>query len=170
MGILSLSKLNMLNLDKQFKHGLNLDENKVRVEFDCNSVSLSTESATRKSFKKQTDEKIENLCLFPADCNRNTFFGEGRSYYVRNENLDTKKFNPFSRLEWESPNQYNFFINSPMNVMEIRVVLDTQEKESGKEKSIVIAQQRVPLSDLSMYLEDVQAGQPNNFAIEFNYL
>lgn len=171
MGILSFSDIKLLNLEKRFKNILDPAQNPVRVEFECNSVHLRSDPAERRALAKPAGDPEEytrdQYCLYPRNNSTEDFFSEGRRYFMSNRRR-AKNASPLSWLEWGS--QFNFFINSPHNTVDIKLVMDIKDSQSGRLEPNVIGRQSIPVAELSMYLDEAQVGHENNFAVEFSYL
>lgn len=108
---------------------------------------------------------------------------EGCTYKIASNSTAGPRGQPdqFSRADlssllWESPQQFNVFISSPLDVVEFRVLLETPGPRPGTTESHIIAQSRIPVSVLSLCLDAPGSSKPQDgrnarpFAIAMDYI
>jgi hypothetical protein len=175
IGIMSFSEFSLLNLEKKFRdQQLFLDKNKVRIELKCNTISMSSENATLVNHKEKEEQK--DIAFYPANRSYDTYFSEGKSYKLSNciqtsQNKSVvmaKNVDPYSSLQWKNNGQFNAFVNSAHNQVEINIIVDTIEVDTGRKKSFTVGRQKIPVSELAVFLDG--SAKDHKFAIEMDYI
>ena len=188
LGILSLSDLQLSNLDKHIKD-LNLEKNMLRLEIEANGNYAYSDNAVRvpqsetiSTGKLPTpgSSSRNGYCLWPSDGNADTFFKEGRAFYFKNEATRAEELNYYT---WKLPAMFNTFIGRTTDQISILLVLETADMEqstamgsSGRPKSLrapkkqVIGRAKLPIAELSLFMEKQITGKGSTLAVEMDFL
>ena len=188
MGILSLSDLQLSNLDKHIKD-LNLEKNVLRLEIEANGNYAYSDNAVRvpQSAPISTGQlptpgssSRNGYCLWPGDGNTDTFFKEGRAFYFKDEATRTDELNYYT---WKLPAMFNTFIGRTTDQISILLVLETADMEQSTAtgssehpaslrapKRQVIGRAKLPIAELSLFMEKQSAGKGSTLAVEMDFL
>jgi len=99
---------------------LNTDKHTVKLQMESNAISCESSKAVEKVHTKEWE--VDSLCMLGSD----TYLQQGRTYKLHNKaKVDSSVMvvNPLKVLEWKTPTQFNFFVSSPVNSIELSIIL-----------------------------------------------
>lgn len=188
LGILSLSGLQLSNIDNHIKD-LNLEKNVLRLEIEANGNYAYSDNAVRVpqsapistgQLPNPGESSRNGYCLWPGDGNADTFFKEGRAFYFKNEATGAEELNYYT---WKLPAMFNAFIARATDYISILLVLETADMEKSTAmgsserpaslrapKKQVIGRAKLPIAELSLFMEKQIAGKVSTLAVEMDFL